>query len=464
MASVRLQPPSPFDFKQPDEWAKWKRRFEQFRLASGLSGDDDDKKIGTLLYCMGEAAEETLGSTSITAEQRKTYAGVIASFAAFFNVRKNVILERARFNRRSQNPDESVETFITSLYSLSADCAYGNLRDQMIRDRIVVGIRDHKLSERLQLDPDLTLEKAKTLVRQREAVQEQQSALRGNPRHESTVDYVRRKPQGKREQKRAGSVRRPGEQKPQHKCSRCGKGPHPRYSCPASKSVCHACGKMGHYSSQCFTKTVGDVKLTYSSDESEGEDVSYLNTVNAEKASTAWCTSVSINGQSKLFKLDTGAEVTVISDKTYKSLGAAKLERTTKRLCGPDRKPLEVMGEFSATLRYRDRTFTHPVYVIKRLQQDLLGLPAIQALELLTQVNAIGESVTDRYPDLFTGLGQFPCTYEIELAPDAKPFALFTPRNVALPLRKKVQEELSRMESLGVISKVEKPTKCALAW
>ena len=45
----------------------------------------------------------------------------------------------------------------------------------MIRDCIVVGICDDALSERLQLDSELTLEKAKTLVRQQEAVHEQQT-------------------------------------------------------------------------------------------------------------------------------------------------------------------------------------------------------------------------------------------------------------------------------------------------
>ena len=53
----------------------------------------------------------------------------------------------------------------------------------------------------------------------------------------------------------------------------------------------------------------------------------------------------------------------------------------------------------------------------------------------------------------------FPETYQVKLKPDAEPFALFTPRNVPIPLRPKVQEELSRMESLGVISRVEQPTQ-----
>ena len=52
------------------------------------------------------------------------------------------------------------------------NCNYGDLKDQKIRDRIVVGIHNQAQSERLQMDAGLTLEKAKTLVRQREAVQE----------------------------------------------------------------------------------------------------------------------------------------------------------------------------------------------------------------------------------------------------------------------------------------------------
>ena len=42
--------------------------------------------------------------------------------------------------------------------------------EEMLRDRLVMGMRDTVFSERLQLDPDLTLEKAKYAMRQKEAV------------------------------------------------------------------------------------------------------------------------------------------------------------------------------------------------------------------------------------------------------------------------------------------------------
>ena len=73
MASIGLQQPEPFDFKAPDTWPKWKRRFEQFRVASGLSTADAEQQVNTLLYSMGEEADDGLSSTNITAEERKVY-------------------------------------------------------------------------------------------------------------------------------------------------------------------------------------------------------------------------------------------------------------------------------------------------------------------------------------------------------------------------------------------------------
>ena len=99
MAQIRLQTPDAFNFKEPEEWPRWKRRFEQFRVASGLKGEDAEKQVSTLLYCLGEEAEAVLASTNITDEERKVYDTVLKKFDDFFKVRKNVIFERARFNR-----------------------------------------------------------------------------------------------------------------------------------------------------------------------------------------------------------------------------------------------------------------------------------------------------------------------------------------------------------------------------
>ena len=48
--------------------------------------------------------------------------------------------------------------------------------------------------------------------------------------------------------------------------------------------------------------------------------------------------------------------------------------------------------------------------------------------------------------------------YSIQVKERAVPYSLCTPRNVPLQLRDKVREELERMESMGMISKVDTPT------
>ncbi len=109
MAQLRLQPPEPFNFCNPDDWPRWKRRFEQFKEASSLTAR---KQVNTLLYCMGEEADAVLSSTNVTAEERAVYETVLGKFNAFFQVRRNVIFERARFNQRNQLSGETMEQYI----------------------------------------------------------------------------------------------------------------------------------------------------------------------------------------------------------------------------------------------------------------------------------------------------------------------------------------------------------------
>lgn len=72
------------------------------------------------------------------------------------------------------------EQYIAVLYNLADSCNYGALKGEILRDWLVVGIRDSSLSKPLQLDANLTLEKAKTAIRQKEAVHEQQGILKGD--------------------------------------------------------------------------------------------------------------------------------------------------------------------------------------------------------------------------------------------------------------------------------------------
>ena len=178
MATFQVTPPENFSFMHPEEWPKWIRRFERFRQVSGLDTKEEETQVSNLIYCMGDEADDILRSFGLSADDSKKYSVVKGKFESHFVPRRNVIFERAKFNQRRQEDGETVDAFITDLYRLAEYCDYKVLQGEMIRDRIVVGIRDSQLSEKLQMDPNLTLEKAVAQSRQAESVKKQQAIIR----------------------------------------------------------------------------------------------------------------------------------------------------------------------------------------------------------------------------------------------------------------------------------------------
>ena len=70
----------------------------------------------------------------------------------------------------------------------------------------------------------------------------------------------------------------------------------------------------------------------------------------------------------------------------------------------------------------------------------------------------MSNSFFEKYSDCFNGLGYLPNVVNIELVADAVPVVEYC-RKVPFALYDKFKEELERMENLGVIRKVEKPTE-----
>jgi len=148
-AQFQVTPPERFNFSRAEEWPKWIRRFDRFRFASGLGEKSQENQVHTLIYSLGDEADDILSSFDLS-EEDKNYNIVRDRFESYF---VNTIFERAKFNRRKQE-GESVDDFILDLYCLLEHCAYGTLREEMIRDRIVVGLRNVTLSEKLQMDSE----------------------------------------------------------------------------------------------------------------------------------------------------------------------------------------------------------------------------------------------------------------------------------------------------------------------
>ena len=61
--------------------------------------------------------------------------------------------ERAKFNNCRQELKEPVESFVTALCTLAEHCGYETVHDEVIRNRIVVGIQDRS-SQKTPTGPD----------------------------------------------------------------------------------------------------------------------------------------------------------------------------------------------------------------------------------------------------------------------------------------------------------------------
>lgn len=441
---TNLPPPKAFD-GTAEQWPRWKARFQRYHLCSGLAQRPDREQVSTLLYAMGDVADNILAIIQLD-ETAITYVEAVYQLDLYFNSRKNLIFARAKFNKRVQHPGESVDTFIQDLHKLADDCSYLSLTDELIRDRIVVGVRDDDLSKQMQAKQDLTLQEAIRLSRQAEARSESQNLLRPRVDQIKSQRVAKIKLPANRAQKAASHM------PTNKKCGYCGKTPHKREVCPARMATCHKCSKKGHYSSVCrsSSNTIREI-------EAEPTD-NFLGTVQDVGEVTPWTVVLHIDGHPESFKLDTGAAVSVVGDHY---VGERLLQQNDRILKGPGDTPLHVMGSFEANLSYKDRSIQETLYVIRGQHHALLSGSACLKLGLVARLHSLSKQpdFTKEFPAIFKGLGKLREPYTIKLRPDAQPVSIYTARRVAHPLLSKVKMEIDKMLDEGVISPVEEPTE-----
>ena len=117
----------------------------------------------------------------------------------------------------------------------------------MLRDRIVCGINDHAIQQRLLGEEKLTFEKAMSTAQAMEPAARNAKELR------STPGSAGRPPLSNIRQ--VHKVAQPAKQRiAGQSCHRCGKAGHTAPNCPFKDSKCYHCGKKGHLKSVCRSK------------------------------------------------------------------------------------------------------------------------------------------------------------------------------------------------------------------
>lgn len=128
-------------------------------------------------------------------------------------------------------------------------------------------------------------------------------------------------------------------------------------------------------------------------------------------------------------------------------------------MTGPGGQPLHVRGSYLANIFWQGKTSSQRLYVIESLSLPLLGLAAIQALEVVKFLGFVNTPEPTLHAKLLRGLGTLRGEYTICLKQDAVPFSLGAPRRIPVPLREVFRQELEKHEGDGVVRRIDKPTK-----
>ena len=132
-------------------------------LAAGYDENPSKQKIA--LHVARKQAIELYNTFGHSEEEEGVYQSVIGKFDAYCNPKKNENYERYVFNSRKQQKGEAIEQFVTDLKLKAQTCQFDNLRDSMIRDRIVLGIWSQRVRERLLTEYDHDFGKSVNIYR-----------------------------------------------------------------------------------------------------------------------------------------------------------------------------------------------------------------------------------------------------------------------------------------------------------
>ena len=86
----------------------------------------------------------------------KTFDELLEILKSHYSPHRNVIAERFKFNRCRQSPSQSVNEYSACLKKLANTCKFGTFLDEMLRDKLIEGLRDSALQTELLKKEDLT--------------------------------------------------------------------------------------------------------------------------------------------------------------------------------------------------------------------------------------------------------------------------------------------------------------------
>ncbi|OON21865.1 zinc knuckle [Opisthorchis viverrini] len=372
----------------------------------------------------------------------KAFDELVFIVSKHYNPKASGIAQRFKFNTRVQKERESITDFVAELRSLTEHCEYRGFRNDTLRDRLVVGVRNARIQKCLLADSNLTLETAYDTAVALEAAENNATLLQSvQPTVTSeSVDSS-------------------------YQCYRCGgRHNHPK-DCRHTQTVCNRCKKRGHLAKVCRSAPAFDTNAAVTNQVTRSEIPEYVLHAAAptNRVQPPYQVELQVNSAPMVFELDTGSAVTLYSEKSLQgNLGLTvkgKFQQAPVRLRTYTGEEVKLLG----TKNVKGVTVNETIYIVEGSGPNLLGRDWLQQPPILTlnQVSTLPEvqSLIRNYEEVFSepNTGKFSGgKVNIYVSPGTQPRFLKA-RSLSYLMRPKVEEELNRLQREGIIQSTEFP-------
>lgn len=469
----------PFDGDR-EEWSEYAERLEHYFTANDIT--NDVKKRAILLNGVGPGTYrliKTLASPMKVTDL--TFLEIVTRATKHFNPKPSPIVKRYEFNTRRQEEGETVAKFVAELRKIAEYCEYGEVLSDMLRDRVVCGISNKRVQRRLLQEPDLTFDKALEMALAAETADRDSRRLQITDKDTDSAGLQKEK--GAIETQNAFSgpavhkvdkhprpprTRAPGNRERQ--CYRCG-GKHQPSRCNFKDYECHFCKKRGHLAKVCRKKAATTEQanvVTNKETAGEEEDSQQYGPMFhvSSGSSKPLMVKVVVNGKLLAMEVDTGASASIISEETFEQIRkgqtSLELQKSAVRLQTYTGESIGVVGSTPVQVEHNGQTASLSLIVTQGKGPTLLGRDWMSALRLdwreifKVKTTLTLQGVLEEHRAVFRDeLGKVQgVTAKIHVDPEAQP-KFHKARPVPFSLRKKVEDELERLQELDIIQPVQ---------
>ena len=410
-------------------WKSWIKAFELYETATELEKKSDKIRHATFLHVAGPAAQQISGTFSFASDEIGKIAPLKARFAEYCEPRKNITVTRYMFNSRNQKPGESFGTYLTELRRLAQDCEFGSLANDLLKDRVVCGLADNGLREKLLQTENLDLKKCLDICTIAEASTHQMSQLSQGSQRPEHVDHVQATPRHRRRHpddrdrppaKNRSSTGIEYDNDNADVCVNC-TYQHRYRTCPAAGQRCRNCNNIGHFamSTRCpkarsrhdealrrrdrqdrpLQRDLKEIEIDSETENTpryydDFKDLYIDLVVDEIDGAMEWQQRCVINDVDVDFKLDSGAQVNVLPEELFRHTGLS-LEKSSVVLRSYSGHAIRPIGQTTGQISLGKDRYTLSFQVVSGNVKPILGASACEKMCLLTRnevVNGVSAS------------------------------------------------------------------------